>query len=433
MLNSSLDYDKQLEQIVLGRLLVNEELLKTTSLFPECFSEGYHRELFSFMRELEKRKIPINAGTVYGELGKDNAKVGGFEYLMKLTDSVETTEDFEFHEKNILINYKYIQSNRILQQLQERKITFGQAGMKISALEGLGIDEDDGDVNKHIDTSVERLYSENNGIKTKFDEYDKLTKGFRAGELVILGARPSVGKTAFALNLANNVARSDTNKDGVNVALFSLEMDGYQNIDRLQSMNTGVHLSKIHDAVNLMNEEEFKKANFGYQYLRSTAIRLFDNPSVTVFDIWAKVRKMRLQLGDDEKIVVIIDYLQLISSGKGNNQKENRNQEISEISRTLKIMARDLKVCVVALSQLSRGVESREDKRPKMNDLRESGSIEQDADVIGLLYRDDYYNKETEKQNIIELIIAKNRSGATGTVQLYFEKEIGKVRNISYK
>jgi len=421
-------YLLETENIVLGQILVNGELIKECKLVAECFSKGRSRELFNLLKGMADNNEPIDFLTAYNKKSGGKEKADDYEYLKDLADAIPTTANFDYYEKSLLDNYKYIQANEIFKAVSEGKLSIGQAGLQLTILDQ-ATNEDDGDTQKFVDEAITDLYEGSKGIKTKFKDYDGFTKGLHSGDLVIIGARPSMGKTAFVLNMLNNIVKSDTNKDGCMVAMFSLEMGGAQLIKRLQGINSGIHLSKTQDAFNLYSEEDYKKANFTYQFLRSQDMKIYDNPSSTVFDIWAKVKKLRTMHGDDKEIVVMIDYLQLITS----NNNKNRNEQVSEISRTLKIMARELNVCVIALSQLSRGVESRLIKKPVMSDLKESGSIEQDADVIGLLYREDYYDAETNKKNITELIITKNRNGAIGTVELFFQKEIGKFLNLEYR
>lgn len=257
------------------------------------------------------------------------------------------------------------------------------------------------------------------GIPTGFSELDRMTAGFQRNDLIIVAARPSVGKTAFALNIAQNVAT----KTDENVAIFSLEMGAEQLVMRMLCAEGNI------DAQNLrtgnLTPDDWGKLTMAMGSLSNAGIYIDDTPGIRVSDIRAKCRRLKQEKGLG---LIIIDYLQLIQ-GSGRN-RENRQQEVSEISRSLKALARELEVPVIALSQLSRSVEQRQDKRPMMSDIRESGSIEQDADIVAFLYRDDYYNTESENKNIIEIIIAKQRNGPVGTVQLAFVKEYNKFVNL---
>jgi replicative DNA helicase len=246
-----------------------------------------------------------------------------------------------------------------------------------------------------------------------------MTAGLQKNDLIIVAARPSVGKTAFALNIAQNVAT----KTDENVAIFSLEMGAEQLVMRMLCSEGNINSQNLR--TGRLTDEDWKKLTMAMGSLSNAGIFIDDTPAIRVSEIRAKCRRLKQEHGLG---LVIIDYLQLIQ-GSG-RVKENRQQEVSEISRSLKALARELEVPVIALSQLSRGVEQRQDKRPMMSDIRESGSIEQDADIVAFLYRDDYYNKDSENKNIIEIIIAKQRNGPVGTIQLAFAKEYNKFVNL---
>ena len=256
------------------------------------------------------------------------------------------------------------------------------------------------------------------GIPTGFIELDRMTAGFQRNDLIIVAARPSVGKTAFALNIAQNVAT----KTDENVAIFSLEMGADQLVMRMLCAEGNIDAQRLR--TGSLTAEDWGKLTMAMGSLSDSGIYIDDTPGIRVGDIRAKCRRLKQESGLG---MVLIDYLQLI---QGNGRTDNRQQEVSEISRSLKELARELKVPVIALSQLSRGVEQRQDKRPMMSDIRESGSIEQDADIVAFLYRDDYYDKESENKNIIEIIIAKQRNGPVGTCSLAFVKEYNKFVNL---
>ncbi|MFZ3197562.1 MAG: replicative DNA helicase, partial [Bacillus mycoides] len=257
------------------------------------------------------------------------------------------------------------------------------------------------------------------GIPTGFTELDKMTAGFQRNDLIIVAARPSVGKTAFSLNIAQNVAT----KTDENVAIFSLEMGSDQLVMRMLCAEGNIDAQRLR--TGSLTSDDWAKLTMAMGSLSNAGIYIDDTPGIKVNEIRAKCRRLKQEQGLG---MVLIDYLQLIQgSGKSG---ENRQQEVSEISRTLKGIARELQVPVIALSQLSRGVESRQDKRPMMSDIRESGSIEQDADIVAFLYREDYYDRETENKNTIEIIIAKQRNGPVGSVELAFVKEFNKFVNL---
>src|SRR5699024_6393222 len=249
---------------------------------------------------------------------------------------------------------------------------------------------------------------------------DRMTSGFQRNDLIIIAARPSMGKTAFALNIAQNVA---INSDE-NVAIISLEMGADQLVQRMLCEEGNINSQRLR--TGKLEQEDWEKLTLAMGSLSHAGVFIDDSPGIRVSDIRSKCRRLKQEYGLG---MIIIDYLQLIQ-GNANSQ-ENRQQEVSEMSRSLKGLARELEVPLIALSQLSRGVESRQDKRPMMSDLRESGSIEQDADIVGFLYRDDYYEDDAENSNI-EIILAKQRNGPTGTVELHFAKEYNKFVDLEF-
>ena len=260
------------------------------------------------------------------------------------------------------------------------------------------------------------------GVPTGFTMLDRLLGGLQKSDLVILAARPAMGKTSFCLSIAQNAAK----RHGTRVAFFSLEMSNDQLVQRLLAMETGIDSHRLR--LGNIHEEEWPILLEAANMLANTHIFIDDTPAASVNDIRTKARRLYAEDGID---LIIIDYMQLMtgqSGGSGRN--ENRQQEISYISRSLKTLARELNVPVIALSQLSRAVESRSDKRPMLSDLRESGSIEQDADVVLFIYREDYYIEDTDRQNIADILVTKHRHGATGTVSLYFRKELTQFRDL---
>ena len=271
-------------------------------------------------------------------------------------------------------------------------------------------------------TNLEKLYNQKgalSGISTGFYDLDKKTTGLHGSELIVLAARPGMGKTALALNIATHVAI----KENLPVAIFSLEMPKEQLANRILSSEAMVDSNKIR--TGKLEDSDWAKIAESLGTLSDANIYIDNTVDISSMEIRARCRKLKLEKGLG---LVVVDYLQLIQgNGRRNGSREN---EISEISRSLKLLARELNVPVIALSQLSRGAEKREDKRPMLSDLRESGAIEQDADIVMFLYRDDYYNPESENKNKAELMIAKNRSGSTGTTQLYWLGNYTKFGNI---
>ncbi|TRY44259.1 replicative DNA helicase [Geobacillus sp. LEMMJ02] len=425
------------EQAVLGAVFLDPTALTLASerLIPEDFYRAAHQKIFHAMLRVAGKGEPVDLVTVTAELAalEQLEEVGGVSYLSELADSVPTAANVEYYariveEKSLLRRlirtatsiaqdgYTREDEIDVLLDEAERKI------MEVSQRKHSGAFKNIKDVLVQTYDNIEMLHNRNGditGIPTGFTELDRMTSGFQRSDLIIVAARPSVGKTAFALNIAQNVAT----KTNENVAIFSLEMSAQQLVMRMLCAEGNINAQNLR--TGKLTPEDWGKLTMAMGSLSNAGIYIDDTPSIRVSDIRAKCRRLKQESGLG---MVVIDYLQLIQ-GSGRN-RENRQQEVSEISRSLKALARELEVPVIALSQLSRSVEQRQDKRPMMSDLRESGSIEQDADIVAFLYRDDYYNKDSENKNIIEIIIAKQRNGPVGTVQLAFIKEYNKFVNL---
>ncbi|MCZ0754738.1 replicative DNA helicase [Anoxybacillus sp. J5B_2022] len=425
------------EQAVLGAIFLDSSALTLASeiLIPEDFYRAAHQKIFHAMLKVADKGEPVDLVTVTAELADAKAleEVGGVSYLSELADSVPTAANVEYYariveEKSVLRrlirtatsiaqdSYTREDEVDVLLNEAEKKI------MEISQRKHSGAFQNIKDVLVQAYDNIEMLHNrkgEITGIPTGFTELDRMTAGFQRSDLIIVAARPSVGKTAFALNIAQNVAT----KTNENVAIFSLEMSAQQLVMRMLCAEGNINAQNLR--TGKLTPEDWGKLTMAMGSLSNAGIYIDDTPSIRVSEIRAKCRRLKQESGLG---MVLIDYLQLIQ-GSGRN-RENRQQEVSEISRSLKALARELEVPVIALSQLSRSVEQRQDKRPMMSDIRESGSIEQDADIVAFLYRDDYYDKDSENKNIIEIIIAKQRNGPVGTVQLAFIKEYNKFVNL---
>ena len=429
------------EESVLGACFLSKYALQKAaeSLTPESFYSDKNAKIFSTMIALQEEKTPIDITTVTSYLKKKNelTEVGGVEYLTEVLNFVPTASNVDYYiqnveESNILRNliktaeeianegYSTDETVNEILDNSEKKILGIIKNRKSSEFRSIK------DVLAKTQSDLERL-SENKGeitgLATGWYDFDRLTTGLHPNEFIIIAARPAMGKTAFALNLATHVAMEQDKA----VALFNLEMSAEQLAMRILSSLGQIDGFKLRTG-NLMNND-WKRINEAVSQLATTNLVMDDTPGITIGEIRAKCR--RLASSEKGLALVVIDYLQLISGGK--NYGSNRQQEVSDISRSLKTLAMELGVPVIALSQLSRGVEAREDKRPLMSDLRESGSIEQDADIVSFLYRDDYYNKEarTEDNNSIsELIIGKHRNGPTATIELLFKKNTSTFVNI---
>lgn len=433
-------HNNEAEQSVIGAIFLEPQALITAAelLMPEDFYRMAHEKIFRTMIILSDKGQAIDVVTVTEELSakKELEDVGGISYLMEIANSVPTAA-------NIVHYARIVEEKALLRRLIRVATSIVEDGyaredeveallaeaekkmMEVSNRKNAGDFRHIKDVLVETYDSIELLHTKKGdvtGIPTGFRDLDKITAGFQRNDLIIVAARPSVGKTAFALNVAQNVAT----KTDENVAIFSLEMGAEQLVMRMLCAEGNIDAQVLRTGA--LEAEDWRKLTMAMGSLSNAGIFIDDSPGIRVNDIRSKCRRLQQEHGLG---MIMIDYMQLIA-GSGSKPGENRQQEVSEISRSLKSLARELKVPVVALSQLSRGVEQRQDKRPMMSDLRESGSIEQDADIVSFLYREDYYDKETENQNMIEIIIAKQRNGPTGTVTLAFAKEYNKFVNIDW-
>ncbi|HZG73076.1 MAG TPA: replicative DNA helicase [Chondromyces sp.] len=425
------------EQAVLGAVFLEPSALTTASeiLIPEDFYRNAHQKIFNVMLKLNDAGKAVDVITVTEELAatKELEDVGGVSYLSDLAGSVPTAANIEYYariveEKSLLrrlirtathiAQEGYSREDEVEALLNEAEKSI----MEVASRKNSSAFHNIKDVLVRTYDNIEMLHNRKGditGIPTGFAELDRMTAGFQRNDLIIVAARPSVGKTAFALNIAQNVAT----KTDENVAIFSLEMGAEQLVMRMLCAEGNINAQNLR--TGSLTDEDWRKLTMAMGSLSNSGIFIDDTPGVRISEIRAKCRRLKQEHGLG---MILIDYLQLIQ-GSGRSG-ENRQQEVSEISRSLKALARELEVPVIALSQLSRGVEQRQDKRPMMSDIRESGSIEQDADIVAFLYRDDYYDKESENKNIIEIIIAKQRNGPVGTVELAFVKEYNKFVNL---
>jgi len=424
------------EQAVLGSMLVDSEAaIKAIEILqPEDFYREDNKEVYAAMLELFGRGKPIDFLTVKENLKLRGTldKVGGDMYISSLIDMVPTTSNIEAYAKiveeksilrslikaaNDIISYGYAQNQEVdrIVETAEKKIfdvlqkrnTTGYQSIKDVLVESF--------------EEIEQLYkskSSVSGMESGFKDLDLKTSGINNSDLILVAARPAMGKSAFALNIATYVAKTQK----VPVMIFSLEMSKKQMVNRILCSEAAVDSMKVR--TGKLDSEDWVKLGKASGVLAEVPIYIDDTPGLSSAELRAKCRKAKLEKGLG---MVVIDYLQLME-GKGKN--DSRQQEISEISRSLKILAKELNIPVIALSQLSRAPEQRPDHRPVLSDLRESGSIEQDADIVMFLYRDDYYNPDTEKKNVAEVIIAKNRQGSTGTVELAWLGQFTKFANL---
>ncbi len=424
------------EQAVLGSVFFEQGSLKTIldKLQDHDFYFPNHQAIYAAMRALFQENVFIDFTTLTDRLENMNllAKAGGLEYISGLIDAVPSSAN--------LINYiNIVKDKSVLRQIQETCREIVEKSYSVENAPDFidDVERDIFSITKEKRTSdfksvseianlmVEKIAeqaqigSEVTGLDTKYYKLNQYTLGLQPSDLIIIAARPSMGKTAFALNLALNVAKNPTRP---HVAFFSLEMGVDQLVMRLLSCQSQVDNFNLRQGK--LTPQEWEKIHFAVDSLSELNLHFDDSGTVKVTDMRSKCRKLKQEGKLD---LIVIDYLQLLS-GSAHNQA-NRVQEVSEISRVLKETARELKIPVIALSQLSRNVENRKEKQPIMADLRESGSIEQDADIIMFLYREDYYEQDTTRKNMVDVIIAKNRSGTIGDFELYFNRSMSTFSN----
>jgi len=418
------------EQSVLGSLLIDPDAIVRVSTFlqPPDFYRETHQVIYKAIMDLHERRVPADLVTVIDELERANKLdvVGGAPYLTSLVNMVPTSVNVEYYAH-------IVERTHVMRRLIE-------ASGEIAALAY----EDREDVDEVVDKAESLIFEvaqrrtmhdlvpianiigpyydkvdnlaqhpdQASGVPTGFSDLDKLLGGMQRSDLIIIAARPAVGKSSLATTIATNAAL----KHNAVVAMFTLEMSAEQLVQRMISANSGIDSKDLRTGHILDRWDEFTHIS---GVLSDAQIFIDDSASLTPIEIRSKSRRLAAEYSLD---LIIIDYLQLMQSG--DRRSENRVQEISYISRSLKSLARELNVPVVALSQLSRAVENRPDKRPVLSDLRESGSIEQDADIVIFIYREDSFNEPTDRTNIADLIVAKHRNGASGTVSLYFNPKL---------
>jgi len=427
------------EQAVLGAMLIEREAISKVAEFlrPEdCYREA-HRLIFNAMLELFNKNDAVDMVTVIEFLRKGDKleAAGGISYITSLANSVPTAA-------NVLYHAKIVEEKALLRQLinaatniatlgyegsQEVTGILDTAEKTILAVSSRRLGGEFTPIKSIIFdafTKIEQLYASKGsitGLSTGFKDLDRLTSGLQPSDLILIAARPSMGKTAFVLNIAQHIGI----KEKKAVAFFSLEMSKEQLVQRMLCAESTIDSQRLR--IGELEPNDWTKLVSGADRLSAAPIFIDDTSGITVMEMRSKCRRLKIEY--DLKLI-IIDYLQLMQ-GSSKKGSENRQQEISEISRSLKGLAREIGVPVIALSQLSRSVESRQVKKPMLSDLRESGSLEQDADIVAFLYRDDYYNPDSEQKNITEVIIAKHRNGPVDTIQLFFHKQFTKFSDLS--
>ncbi len=432
-------HNTEAEASLLGAILIDSDAIVkiADNVIPEDFYEERHRRIYEAVMQLYEKRSPIDVLTLSDQLKSTGFLdgVGGSQYLTQLTNFVPTAAHIEKYAE--IVTQKALR-RRLIKASQEI-IDLGQdeakglqelieeAETRLFNVSQKHVKQDIVSLETILGESFERLdelHKDKNsirGVPTGFKDLDAVLAGLQKSDLFILAARPSMGKTALALNLAHNVAL----KSEQPVLIFSLEMSKEQLVDRMLSMESGVDAWALR--TGNLTDDDFEKIGHAMGSLSEAPIFIDDSPGITVSELRTKSRREAhlRPLG-----LIIVDYLQLMSGGHKFGGDGNRVQEISEISRGLKGIARELNVPLVALSQLSRSVENRSPQIPQLADLRESGSIEQDADVVAFIYREDYYNPDTERRNITDIFIKKHRNGPTGAVELFFDKEKQRFRSL---
>lgn len=432
----SMPHSIEAEQSVIGSMLIDKTSIAEAMevLKPEDFYKDAHKLIFSSILELYQKDIAVDIVTLTENLkAKDKLDAaGGITYISELGGSVVSTANIQSYikivkDKSILrrlirsstkiIEESYKNQDDVLKAMDiaEKEIFNISNNRTTSEFEPMNVVLERGFL------QIERLFNnkgETTGVASGFRELDAKTSGFQKGDMVLIAARPSMGKTTFALNIAENAAL----RSGKSIAIFSLEMSKDQLAYKL--LCSQAHVDMLRLRTGNLDDKDWENIAKASGPLAAAKIYIDDTAGITVTEMRSKCRRLKIEHGID---MILIDYLQLMSGGKGN---ESRQQEVSEISRSIKALAKEMECPVIALSQLSRAPEQRTDHRPMLSDLRESGSIEQDADLVMFLYRDEYYDKETEEKNVGECIIAKQRNGPTGTVKLAWLGQFSKFGNL---
>lgn len=430
------------EASLIGSVLIDSDAITSIAdiVKPSDFFDKKHQRIYGAIIQLYEKRKPIDVLTLTNQLQENGelSEIGGASYLTELANMVPTATNVEHYAEIVksksvrrgliqttqeLVNLGYDEAKPIQDIIEEAetklfKVSQRHVSQDITSLESILSESFERLDELHKDSGKIR------GISTGFIDLDNVLAGLQKSDLLILAARPSMGKSAFAMNIAHNVAVSEKKA----VLFFSLEMSKEQLVDRLLADEAEIDAWKIR--TGNLNDEDFEKLGQAMGTLSEAPMYIDDTPGISVMEMRTKARREAHQR---ELGLIIIDYLQLMSGGSRYATSDNRVQEISEISRGLKAIARELNVPVIALSQLSRTVEQRHPQIPQLSDLRESGSIEQDADVVMFIYREEYYNPETDRQHIADILIKKHRNGPTGKIELFFNHEQVAFRNLDTK
>jgi len=430
-------HNKEAEQAVIAAILIDDQALDKIidKIKPDDFYIPGHQYLYSRILNLQESGKPVDVVTLLGTMSDEElTKAGGVDYVSSLVDILPSSANVAHYADTVrdrsVLRQLIGMASEIAETCYDNEGDVADvveaAEKRIFSLAEKKLNSNARSIGSLIPATIDaldRLYKNKNilsGVTTGFKDFNEITNGFQPSDLIIIAGRPGMGKTAFALNVALNAAYADDNKS---VAFFTLEMSSQQLVQRLLSSTAQIESAKLRSGNFTMSDWQ-KLSSVGGE-LSNIKFFLDDTPAINPLELRAKCRRLKREQGLD---IVFVDYLQLMSSTKG----DNREQQISDISRSLKALAKELDIPVVALSQLNRGVEQRQEKRPMISDLRESGAIEQDADIIIFLYRDEVYTKEKcVIPGVAEVILAKHRHGATGDVRLAFVKEYMQFRDIA--
>ena len=423
---------------VLGSIIIDPEAIVQVSdfLHPDDFYRDAHRTIYEVILQLYEEHEPADFITICDELERRSKleEVGGASYITSLVNQVPTSGNVEFYgrivERTAILRRLIHAAGQIAAIAYEEvdaDIALDKAEKLIFEISQRHARSDFSHMREILAeymNKLDQLHEHHGsivGVATGFTDLDRLTGGLQKSDLIVLASRPGVGKTSLAMSIAHYAALKYHNS----IAFFSLEMSKDQLAQRLLSMDAGIDQHRLR--TGRIEEDEWDRIVYAMDTLSEANIWIDDTASITPMEMRSKIRRLHAQHGID---LIIVDYLQLMQATIGGKRNENRVQEISEISRSLKGLARELNLPVLALAQLSRAVENRQSKVPQLSDLRESGSIEQDSDIVMFIYRDDVYNPETEKKNIADIIIAKHRNGPVGEISLYFQANNTRFRDL---
>lgn len=439
ILKRILPHSMEAEQSVVGSMIMDKEAITIASemLTTDDFYGKQYGILFEAMTELNNEGQPVDLVTLQNKLKEKGVpdEISSLEFVRDLVNAVPTSANIRHYARIVsekstlrkLIKINEEITNECYAGAESLDVILEDTEKKVFNVVQHRNSEDFIPIRQIVSNAMDRIEKASHqkgyvtGVETGFIDLDYMTSGMQPSDLVLLAARPSMGKTAFVLNLTEHMAI----KKNYHVAIFSLEMSKEQLVNRFFSMESRVESNHIR--TGQLNDNEWDSLIESAGVIGKSNLMIDDTPAITISELRSKCRKYKMEHGLD---VIIIDYLQLMT-GSGRST-DSRQQEISDISRSLKSLARELQVPVIALSQLSRAVEQRPDHRPMLSDLRESGAIEQDADVVMFIYRDEYYNKDTEEKGITEIIIAKQRNGAIGTIKLGWLPQYTKFVNLEH-